>query len=101
MLIVVAEIGVDAGAVDGVRDALRTMETETLEEPGCHTYAFSIDVSDPTTMRIIERWESEEALAAHFKTSHMAAFRAAIAQIKLTSMSVTVYEVAREVPLPR
>jgi quinol monooxygenase YgiN len=101
MLIVVAEVGVEAGAVDGVRDALRTMETETLKEPGCHTYAFSIDISDPTMMRIIERWESEEALAAHFKTPHMAAFGAAIAQVKPSSMNVTVYEVAREVPLPR
>ena len=101
MLIVVAEVGVEAGAVDGVRDALRTMETETLKEPGCHTYAFSIDISDPTMMRIIERWESEEALAAHFKTPHMAAFGTAIAQVKPSSMNVTVYEVAREVPLPR
>ena len=101
MLIVVAEVGIEAGSVDGVRDALRTMESETLKEPGCHTYAFSIDVSDPTTMRIIERWESEEALAAHFKTPHMATFGAAIAQVKPKSMDVKVYEVAREVPLPR
>lgn len=101
MLIVMGEVGIEEGSVDAVRDALRTMETETLKEPGCHTYAFSVDVSDPTTMRITERWDSEQALAAHFKTPHMAAFGAAIAQVKPKSMEVKVYEVAREVPLPR
>jgi len=101
MLIVLAEVAIEAGSADGVRDAMRTMETETLKEPGCHAYAFSIDVSDPTMMRITERWESEQDLAAHFKTPHMAAFGAAIAQVKPKSMDVKVYEVAREVPLPR
>ena len=32
---------------------------------------------------------------------HIAAFGAVIAQVKPKSMDVTVYEVAREVPLPR
>lgn len=101
MLIVVAEIEVEDGAVDGAREALRTMEVETRKEPGCATYAFSVDVSDPTRLRITERWDSEAALAAHFKTPHMAAFGATIGKFEPRSMDVKVYEVAREVPLPR
>ena len=100
MLIVAAEVGVEEGAVETVRDALLAMETETRKEPGCLTYAFSVDINDPRTLRIIERWESMEALEAHFKTPHMAAFRSAIAKIKPTSMNLKVYEVAREVALP-
>ncbi|MBW2292666.1 MAG: antibiotic biosynthesis monooxygenase [Deltaproteobacteria bacterium] len=100
MLIVAAEVGVEEGAVESVRDALLAMETETRKEPGCLTYAFSVDINDPGTLRIIERWESMEALETHFKTPHMAAFGAAIAKIKPTSMNLKVYEVAREVALP-
>ncbi len=101
MLIVAAEISIAEDAVDGVRDALREMETETRKEPGCQAYAFSVDVSDAGTLRIFERWVSMEALEAHFKTPHMAAFGGAISKIQPKSMDVKVYDVAGEVPLPR
>lgn len=101
MLIVAGEVGIEEGAFDAVREALLTMETETRKEPGCHTYAFSVDINDPGTIRIFERWDSMKALEAHFKTPHMAAFGAAISKIKPRSMNVKVYEVAREVALPR
>lgn len=101
MLIVAGEVVVEEGAIDQVRDALRTMEVETRKEVGCLTYAFSVDVCDPAMVRIFERWESEEALAAHFKTSHMAAFGAAMGSVKPKSMDVKAYDVTGEVPLPR
>lgn len=100
MLIVAAEVGVEEGAVETVRDALLAMETETRKELGCLTYAFSVDVNDPATLRIIERWESMETLEAHFKTPHMAAFGVAISKIQPKSMNLKVYEVAGEVTLP-
>jgi quinol monooxygenase YgiN len=101
MLIVAGEIVVEEGAVDAVREALRTMETETRKEAGCLTYAFSTDVNDPTMVRIFERWESDGALAAHMKTPHMAAFGASVAKIQPKSVNVAAYAVDREVPLPR
>jgi quinol monooxygenase YgiN len=101
MLIVAGEVIVEEGATDSVRDALRTMEEETRKESGCLTYAFSLDINAPTTMRIFERWESEEALSAHMKTPHMAAFGAAVGKIKPKSMSIKVYEVGKELALPR
>jgi quinol monooxygenase YgiN len=101
MLIVAGEVVVEPGAIDGVRDALQTMEDETRKEPGCVTYAFSLDVNDPNMVRIFERWESLEALAAHFKAPHMAAFGAAMGKIKPRSMDVKLYEIAGELELPR
>ena len=101
MLIVAAEISIEEDVVEGVRDALRTMETETRREPGCQAYAFSVDVNDATTLRIFERWDSMAALEAHFKTPHMASFGEAIAKIQPKSMDVKVYDVAGEVALPR
>jgi quinol monooxygenase YgiN len=101
MLIVMAEVEVEDGAIDAVRDGLRTMEEETRKEPGCITYAFSLDVNAPNTMRISERWDSMESLKAHFETPHMAAFGAVLAKAPPKSMDVKVYEVAREVALPR
>ena len=101
MLIVAGEVVVEDGAIEKVRDALRAMEQATREEPGCRTYAFSVDVNDPTMVRIFESWDSMEALELHFKTPHMAAFGAAMGQIKPTSMDVKLYEIAGELALPR
>jgi quinol monooxygenase YgiN len=101
MLIVMAEVVVKPGTVDQVRDALTTMEIETRKEDGCATYAFSVDVSDPNTLRISERWESMDALKAHFKTPHMATFGGVLGKHPPVSMEVKLYEVARELPLPR
>lgn len=100
MLIVAGEIVVEPGAVDAVRDALQTMEAETRKETGCITYAFSVDVNDPTMVRIFERWASEAALAAHLKSPHMAAFGAAVAAVEPRSVEVRAFAVDREVPLP-
>lgn len=101
MLIVAAEVSIEAGATDAVKEELRTMETESRKEPGCQTYAFSVDVNDPETLRITERWDSMGDLEAHFKTPHMAAFGAAMAQIKPKGMDVKIYEIAKELALPR
>ncbi|MCG8348765.1 MAG: antibiotic biosynthesis monooxygenase [Chloroflexales bacterium] len=100
MLIVAVEVIVDTGAIDELRNALRTMEEATRKESGCLTYAFSVDVNDPTMLRVFERWETMEALNAHFKTPHMAAFNTAIGKIQPKSIDIKVYEIAKEVPLP-
>jgi len=100
MLIVAAEAVVEPDAVETVREALREMEEETRKEPGCLAYAFSVDVNDATMIRIFERWASMDALAAHFKTLHMAAFAAALGSLEPKSVEVKAYEIAQEVPLP-
>ena len=56
----------------------RTMAAATRAEAGCVTYRFSADLDDPNTLLIFEEWESEEALARHFQTPHVAAFRQAL-----------------------
>lgn len=100
MIVVLGELKVAEGAVDGVKDAIATMETESRREPGCHTYAFSVDVSDPTMVRIAEVWESMADLQAHFSTPHMAAFGAALGNLEVQSMEVKAYELGAAVPMP-
>ena len=76
------------------------MEEESRKEFGCLTYAFSIDISDSTVMRIYECWESMEALEAHFKAPHMAVFQEALGGIQPKSMDAKVYEIKNELPFP-
>ena len=100
MIVVLGTIEVEDGAIDGVKDALGTMETATRAEPGCLTYAFATDICSPTTIRLVERWESMEALQEHFGSPHMAAFGEALGGLAPKSMEINSYEIAGEVTLP-
>lgn len=101
MIIVAVEAEVEESAISGVRDAIDRMEEQSRKEAGCLTYAFSTDINNPNTIRVFERWESMEALQAHFKTPHMAEFNKALAELQPKSLDIKAYEVTREVPLPR
>ncbi len=61
-----------------LRDVVSKMVAATTAEPGCLTYAFTFDMLTPGLMRIVEVWQDQAALDAHFKTPHMAEFQAAI-----------------------
>lgn len=82
MLIIEGWLKLASGQFDGVAEAARTMVAETLKEEGCLSYAFARDINDPDLIRIAERWESAEALAAHGQSAHMAAFNAAMGGVQ-------------------
>lgn len=71
--------------------ALELINATRSSEPGCLAYAYAIDLEDPTLMRIIERWEDEAALDAHFRTPHMARFAPALAGARILAASVKAY----------
>ncbi len=78
MLIVHVTARITPEALESLRDTATRMVAATTAEPGCITYAFTFDILTPGLMRIVEAWQDEAALAAHFKTPHMAEFQAAI-----------------------
>ncbi|UYV14347.1 putative quinol monooxygenase [Porphyrobacter sp. ULC335] len=79
MLIVLAKAQVGESAMDAAKAAIADMVAASNAEEGCIAYAFTQDVLQPGTLHIVEKWQDEAALAAHFATPHMAAFGAAIA----------------------
>ena len=100
MIVVMVQVESSAADIEALRDVLSEMETTTLAESGCHDYSFSQEVSNPDRLRIIELWESMEALKAHFATPHMATFNAALADRPPRSMTLKVHELGAELELP-
>lgn len=76
MIIISGRVAIKAGQRDKAIGVARTMVAATVKEPGCLRYRFYADLDDPDTFFLYEEWESEAALAAHFETTHMAAFQA-------------------------
>lgn len=84
MLIVLAKAQLGEGAMEPAMAAIAEMVAASNAEEGCIAYAFTQDLLQPGVIHIVEKWQDEAALAAHFATPHMAAFGAAIAGLDFT-----------------
>lgn len=92
MLIVLAKAKLGDGALEAGREAFTAMIEASREEEGCIEYAYSVDVLDPTTLNIVEKWVDDAALVYHFQTPHMAAFQKALAGLNVTVEEALKYQ---------
>lgn len=71
MLAVLGSFRFPPEALDRARPLMRAVIEATLAEPGCRAYSYAEDVAEPGLFRVMELWDSREALSAHFETPHM------------------------------
>lgn len=81
------------GDFEKVRTAAEAQISASRAEGGCIDYTYALDVVDPQIMRVLERWESWEALETHFKQPHMVPWREALAEVKFLERSLRAHEV--------
>lgn len=83
MIHVIATITTQPGKRAAVLKEFHANVPNVRAEAGCIEYAASVDVEPalgvqtefgPDTFVVVEKWESVEALQAHFKAPHMAAY---------------------------
>ena len=99
MLIVAGEFRMQPGTRDRFFEAVAPMVEATLTEPGCLSYAFTPDPNDDDVVRLWELWDDEEALAGHFASEHMAAWRQRAADLPVVGRDVNKYTVSDVTPL--
>lgn len=63
-----------AGAEQALLDA-QPFIAASRAEAGCRAYDWALDPATPGRIHVFEEWESEEALAAHFRDPSYAAMR--------------------------
>ncbi len=87
MIHVIATIELNAGCRENFLKILNDSVPLVKAEEGGRAYELTIDVEPglpipvavrENTVTIVEAWESLEALQAHLKTPHMAAYRKAV-----------------------
>jgi quinol monooxygenase YgiN len=102
-IIIGAEIRIDPADMPKIREFAAVMvdKTVTLEKDTCIAYSFAEDFNEPGLVRIFEVWQSDEALAEHFKTQHMADFQEGMKSITVKDVKATRYEVGDYGPLQR
>jgi len=93
MIIVEGHVRMEsAGDFERVRSAAAAQIAASKAEGGCIDYTYAIDVLDPQIMRVLERWQSWDALEAHFNAPHMDAWRAALAEEKFLERVIRAHE---------
>ena len=94
MLIIAGTLTVDPDHRAAMLDAVAPMVEASRAESGCQEYVFSPDPHDPTLVRLFELWDSEEALAEHFASAHMATWQATAADLPITGRNIAKYTIA-------
>lgn len=98
-VIVAGTVRVPPGGLTGLKPHMETMLAASRAEDGCITYSYAEDVAEPGLVRVFEAWRDQAALDAHFKTPHMAAWRAAWPSFGVSDRKLFAYETASERPL--
>tara|TARA_R110000787_G_scaffold203479_1_gene313968 strand:- start:840 stop:1136 length:297 start_codon:yes stop_codon:yes gene_type:complete len=96
MIVIEGTVRIPPARLEDARPVMEQMIRASRAEAGCLDYAYSVDVLDPGLIRVSERWDSRDALAAHFKTAHMATWRSFFPQLGITDRSLRLYEAEPE-----
>lgn len=81
MIVVMASVRAKEGRGEELERALRGLVDESRKEATCIEYVLHRATDDARHFAFYERWESQEALGAHFETPHFKAVAARIPEL--------------------
>ena len=73
--------------LENAKQALTSRAQRSREDAGCIDYVFSLNLEDPTEIRLTEKWDNDELLKAHLAIPDEE-FGALMATAKITSAIV-------------
>jgi quinol monooxygenase YgiN len=99
MIMVSGTVRIDPAQLRAAHKIMEDMITASRKEDGCIEYAYSVDVLDPSVVRVHEIWRDRPALEAHFRTPHLAKWREAWPSFGISDRRLQLIEVASTSPL--
>ena len=98
-LIIAGTVRIPVENLEAFRGHISDMLAASRSEPGCIEYSYAIDVEDPGLVRVFEVWRDRDAMEVHFRSAHMARWRAAWPRFGVSDRRLTTYEIASSQPL--
>ena len=92
MLVIIGTIRLPAERLDEARPAMQRMILCSRTEPGCIDYSYAQDVLDAGLIHVTEVWSDRAALDAHFRSPHIADWRASWAALGIGERNLMLYE---------
>jgi quinol monooxygenase YgiN len=99
MIVIIGQFDIHPEDAPAAAGLMQVMMNETIKEQGCHHYAYSQDLSTPDRFQLSELWENDDALAAHFRSDHMATYRAGMSKLRVQRRTVKRYDAANALDL--
>jgi quinol monooxygenase YgiN len=82
--------------VEAAKPVMARMIAASRVEPGCIDYAYSVDILDPTLVRVSERWVDRASLSAHARAEHLFEWRSHWPRLRISERSLRMYEAEPE-----
>ncbi|TRC98874.1 antibiotic biosynthesis monooxygenase [Mesorhizobium sp. WSM4303] len=98
MLVIIGTIRLPAERLDEARPAMQRMISGSRTEPGCIDYSYAQDVLDAGLIHVTEVWSDRAALDAHFRSPHIADWRASWAALGIGERNLMLYEAGEPKP---
>jgi len=98
MIIVLSSVQIQEGKI---AEALRVTQEHVLRsrlEAGCLEYGVSVDAENPNRLVFTERWESMEALKAHFEVPASRDYVKAVGAVASAPAAVSLFQVSKVKP---
>ncbi|MGX8012206.1 putative quinol monooxygenase [Mesorhizobium sp. ORM8.1] len=92
MLLLIGTVRLPPDRIEQAKPAMERMISASRAEPGCLDYSYAQDVLDPGLIRVSEAWSDRAALKAHFKSAHIAEWRASWAALGIGDRKLTLHE---------
>jgi quinol monooxygenase YgiN len=100
MIAIIGHIDVDPSVRDRLVASTADLQRSTQQdEPGCLVYTIAADPAAPGRIRIVELWESAEALDAHFQHPNFRATGAALTTGPVVGGSAVKYRIDASDPV--
>lgn len=94
MIVVVAKVQTDAERRDELVRIGQAAAAKSREEAGCIDYRLYQATDDPLSFVMVEEWESQEALDAHFRTDHIREFMGAVPKLVSAPPDIRFHDVS-------
>jgi quinol monooxygenase YgiN len=98
VLLITGTVRLPPERLSEARPAMRAMIEASRAEEGCVDYSYAEDVLDPGSIRVTELWRDQATLEAHFRSTHIAEWRAAWPALGLGERDLRKYEVGEGAP---
>ena len=92
MLLIIGTVRLPPDRLEQAKPAMERMISGSRAEPGCLDYSYAQDVLDPGLIHVTEAWRDRASLDAHFKSAHIAEWRASWAELGIGERKLTLYE---------
>lgn len=99
MLLIIGTVRLPADKLEQAEPAMQRMILASRAESGCLGYSYAQEVLDLGLIHVSEAWSDRAALEAHFKSAHIAEWRASWAELGIVDRKLTLYETAGGAPI--